>query len=85
MRRGRGYSYRGSVVGCQWEVKGHRGNGERTVHLYRSGSHAGKTLRGKKRLQEGGGGGGGWRGGPRKSRASYGARQVTREKEGPHE
>lgn len=45
MRRGRGYSYRGSVVGRQWEVKGHRGNGESSVHLYRSGSHTGKTLR----------------------------------------
>lgn len=45
VRRGWGYSNRGSVVGCQWQVKGHRRNGERSVHLYRSGSHTGKTLR----------------------------------------
>lgn len=45
VRRGRGYGHRGSVVGCQREVKGHGGNGERPVHLHRSGSHTGKALR----------------------------------------
>lgn len=55
MCRGRGYGNRGHVVGCQWEVKGHGGNGERSVHLYRSGSHTGKTLE----VEEGASAGGG--------------------------